>query len=77
MKLLYAYLAIAILTFGASWNHNPITPESMAKEPAYRIQSYNAQAAFVCAVAWPLYWSYRLFAEIEPPKEGVKLEVGS
>lgn len=56
-----AYILMAILTFGVSWNLNNYQPG-----PRSSGEEKNTVASFGCALFWPFYWSVQITKPLRP-----------
>ncbi len=61
---LLVYAAVAIVTFGSAFHHS----DGRAGDGrSVGHSGIKFMEGIGCAVAWPLYWSYRAFAPSTPP----------
>jgi hypothetical protein len=54
------YLLAIIITFGHAFHDMPLEEKSWFAGVEYTIHNgpgFRASTAFMCAIAWPLYWS--------------------
>ena len=62
--IIIAYIVIGILTFGHAYHQVPDTEQGRFADITYTITNgpgTKSAGAIACAVAWPLYWSVRMY----------------